>query len=113
MTQQWIKHIPAAKPQVLADLVDYQTGRIVSLTLAQQEQVSLTVFAFSQGEGVSTHSAPGDALVYMLDGEAEIMVGDEKILAVTGETVLMPANIPHGLQAVADFKMLLILVKGA
>ncbi|GBG55716.1 cupin [Sporomusaceae bacterium FL31] len=111
MTQKFIKNIDFGKALNLASLVDYQPGRVVSLTLVQNDTVSLTLFAFSKGEAISTHSAPGDALVYIIDGETEITIGGETLTARTGETVVMPANIPHGLEAVADFKMLLVVVK--
>lgn len=111
MTQKFIKNIEFGKALNLASLVDYQVGRVVSLTLVQNDTVSLTLFAFSQGEAISTHSAPGDALVYILDGETQITIGGETVTARAGETVVMPANIPHGLEAVANFKMLLVVVK--
>lgn len=111
MEQKFIKNIDFGKALTMAGLVDYQPGRVVSLTLVQNEAVSITLFAFSKGEAISTHSAPGDALVYLLDGEAEITVGANKLAARTGETVVMPANIPHGLEAVENFKMLLIVIK--
>lgn len=111
MEQKFIKNIEFKKALTMASLVDYQPGRVVSLTLVQNDTVSITLFAFGKGEAISTHSAPGDALVYILDGETEITIGGEKVTAHTGETVVMPANIPHGLEAVENFKMLLIVVK--
>ncbi|MCX7780281.1 MAG: cupin domain-containing protein [Negativicutes bacterium] len=111
MEQKYIKNIAFSKPLDFAGLVDYQPGRVVSLTLVQNEALSMTLFAFSQGEGVSTHSAPGDALVYILDGKANITIGGQTVTAKIGEAVVMPANIPHGLEAVQNFKMLLVLVK--
>lgn len=111
MEKKFIKNIEFSKALELANLVEYQEGRVVSLTLVQNEGLTLTLFAFAKGEGVSTHSAPGDAMVYMLDGEAEITVGEEKIIGRTGQTVVMPSDIPHGLDAVENFKMMLILVK--
>ncbi len=111
MSRKFIKNIDFSKALDLAGLVDYQPGRVVSLTLVQNEALSMTLFAFAKGEGVSTHSAPGDAMVYIIDGQAEITIGAEKLTAVTGQTVVMPADIPHGLEATEDFKMLLILVK--
>jgi quercetin dioxygenase-like cupin family protein len=111
MTRKFIKNIAFSQALDLAGLVDYQPGRVVSLTLVQNEALSMTLFAFAQGEGVSTHSAPGDALVYIIDGRAEVTIGGEKLTATAGQTVVMPADIPHGLEATEDFKMLLILVK--
>lgn len=111
MSRQFIKNIDPGKILPLAELVDYQSGRVVSLTFVQNDALSMTLFAFAAGEGVSTHSAPGDAMAYILDGEAEISIGDQTYRAKAGETVVMPADIPHGLEAVQNFKMLLILVK--
>lgn len=111
MSRKFIKNIDFSKALDLAGLVDYQPGRVVSLTLVQNEALSMTLFAFAKGEGVSTHSAPGDAMVYIIDGQAEITIGGEKLAAAAGQTVVMPADIPHGLEATEDFKMLLILVK--
>lgn len=108
---QFIKNIPVSELFPLAATVDYQPGRVVSLTLAQNDALSLTLFAFAKGEGVSTHSAPGDAMVYLLDGQAAIRIGETTLNAVTGEAVVMPANIPHGLEATENFKMLLIVIK--
>lgn len=111
MEQKFIKNIEFSKALQMASLVEYQPGKVISLTLVQNERVSITLFAFSQGEGISTHSAPGDALVYILDGEAEITVGDKIVNTGEGQVVVMPANIPHGLEARQNFKMLLIVIK--
>ena len=111
MPQELIKNITFSEPHVLADLVDYEQGRVVSRTLAQNKGVSLTLFAFDRGEGLSTHSAPGDALVQILDGEANIVIDGREVVAKTGEVVVMPQDIPHGLTAVQRFKMLLTVVK--
>lgn len=111
MEKKFIKNVEFGKALEMVNLVEYQPGRVVSLTLVQNEELTLTLFAFAKGEGVSTHSAPGDAMVYMLDGEAEITIGEEKLIAHAGETIVMPTNIPHGLNATEDFKMMLILVK--
>ena len=111
MDKKFLKNIPISQALKLADLVSYQPGQVVSLTFVQNEALSLTLFAFAKGEGVSTHSAPGDAMVYILDGTAAVTVGDKKITAGPGQAVVMPADSPHGLEAVESFKMLLILVK--
>lgn len=111
MDKQYIKNIEFGKALAFSDLVEYQSGRVVSLTLAQNDAMSMTLFAFGKGEGVSTHSAPGDALVYILDGQAQISIGDTSLRAGAGQAVVMPANIPHGLEAVENFKMLLIVIK--
>jgi len=107
----FIKNIPFAEPQVLAELVDYQEGRVVSRTFAQSVTMSLTLFAFDKGEGLSTHTAGGDAFVQILDGEASITIGEKSVKARAGEVVVMPANVPHSLQADHRFKMLLVVVR--
>lgn len=108
--QRFIKNIDLAKVLSLESLVDYQEGRVVSRTLSQGRALSVTLFAFDKNEEISTHSAPGDAMVYLLDGEAEVTIGGEKFVMKTGDTIVMPANIPHGLVARERFKMLLIVV---
>lgn len=114
MTQgSFIKNIPFAEPQVLADLVDYQEGRVVSRTFAQAATMSLTLFAFDAGEGLSAHTAAGDAFVQVLDGEASITIGPKTVKVKAGEVVVMPANVPHALEAVHRFKMLLVVVKAS
>jgi len=110
MEKQFIKNIEFSKALAMVTLVDYQPGKVVSLTLSQNQTLSMTLFAFAKGEAISSHSAPGDAMVYILDGKAEITIGNEKVTATSGQVVVMPAGIPHGLDAVEDFKMLLVLV---
>ncbi|AJQ28716.1 cupin domain-containing protein [Pelosinus fermentans] len=112
MEKKFIKNIEFSKALEMVKLVEYQDGRVVSLTLVQNDTLTLTLFAFAKGEAVSTHSAPGDAMVYILDGEASITVGENKFIATKGQTLVMPSNIPHGLDATENFKMMLILVKG-
>ncbi len=108
-----IKNIAFSEPQVLADLVDYEEGRVVSRTFAQNKSMSLTLFAFDKGEGLSAHAAAGDAFVQILDGQAAITIGAKDVLVRTGEVVVMPANVPHALHASERFKMLLTVVKSA
>jgi len=110
MSTHFIKNIEFGKALSLASLVDYQPGRIVSLTFAQNDAVSMTLFAFAQGEGVSTHSAPGDAMVYILDGRAAVTIGDKTTAAGAGDVLVMPAHVPHGLEATENFKMLLVVI---
>ena len=106
-----IKNIPYSEPHVLVDLVDYEKGRIVSRTFAQNEGLSLTLFAFDEGEGLSTHAAPGDAMVQVLDGEVMLTIGGKEVVAKAGEVVVMPADVPHSVNATKPFKMLLTVVK--
>jgi quercetin dioxygenase-like cupin family protein len=109
----FIKNIPLSERHTLAELVDYEEGRVVSRTFAQNSSLSLTLFAFDQGEGVSTHTAPGDALVHVLDGEATVNIDGNELVIGTGQIVVMPANVPHAVTAVKRFKMLLTVVKHA
>ncbi|MFC2017720.1 cupin domain-containing protein [Chloroflexota bacterium] len=95
----------------LADQVEYAEGSVVSRTILQKQVGTLTLFAFDQGQGLSEHSAPFDALVQVLDGEAEITIGGKPIRTKAGQTVLMPANVPHALQSVSRFKMLLTMIR--
>ena len=106
-----IKNFPIAEVVNLAEMVTYQPGQVVSRTVSQNKLGSLTLFAFPEGEGLSTHTTPADALVYILDGEAQIEIGDAEMVVATGESVIMPANVPHALLAKVPFKMLLIIVK--
>lgn len=108
--EHFIKNIEFAKVLDLESLVEYQEGQVVSRTLAQGKPVSVTLFAFDKGEEISSHSSTGDAMVYILDGEAEVTVGEEKFLLKKGQTIIMPANIPHALLAKEKFKMLLVVV---
>lgn len=107
----FIKNIAFSEGQRLTDLVDYEEGRVVSRTFAQNPSVSITLFAFDKGEGVSTHTAPGDAMLQVLDGEALVNIDGKQMTLGAGEVVVMPANIPHSVDAVERFKMLLTVVK--
>ena len=105
------RKIEAARAHALAALVDYAEGSIVSRTLVDKEQGTLTLFAFDEGQSLSTHTAPFDAYVNVLDGRAELTVGDKKVTAEAGQIVLMPANVPHAVRAVGRFKMMLIMIR--
>lgn len=107
----FIKNIPFSEALDMRDLVNYESGRVVSRTLAQKQGVGITLFAFDKGEEVSTHTAPGDALVYILDGKARITINGKIVETKAGDSVVMPANSPHALEAVEQFKMLLVVVK--
>ena len=106
-----IKNIDFSEVHNIADLVDYEGGRVVSRTFAQNPTLSLTLFAFDAGEGVSTHTAAGDAMVHVLDGEAVVNIDGKEMTAGTGQVVVMPADVPHSVTAVQRFKMLLTVVK--
>jgi quercetin dioxygenase-like cupin family protein len=95
----------------LAGLVNYQDGAIVSREIVSQPAGTVTAFAFDQGQQLSEHTAPFDAMVIDLDGEADITIGGKANRVRPGEMIIMPAGVPHALQAVARFKMLLVMIK--
>jgi quercetin dioxygenase-like cupin family protein len=95
----------------LIDLIDYQEGSIVSRTLIDKDTGTLTLFAFDKGQGLSEHTAPFDALVYLLDGEAEVAISGKSFNLKEGKIIIMPANRPHALRAIKSFKMLLVMIK--
>ena len=100
-----------AKAVSLAGLVEYQPGSVVSREVVKKPTGTVTVFAFDGGQGLSEHTAPFDALVYLLDGEAEITIAGKPIVAKAGDMVIMPANQPHALQAEQAFKMMLVMIR--
>ncbi len=96
-----------------ADMVQYQENSVVSSEIIKNQAGTVTLFAFDRGQGLSEHTAPFDALVNVLDGEAEIKISGKPFKMAAGEMIIMPANEPHSLQAVEKFKMLLVMVKGS
>ena len=110
MNNKIMKNIEASKAQILADLVAYQEGQVVSKTLVQNPNVSLTLFSFDRGEEISSHSSHGDAMVYVMDGLAEITIGENKHQVKSGETIIMPAEVPHAVYALEPMKFMLTVV---
>lgn len=96
---------------VVAEAVVYSAQAVVSKTIVKKDTGNVTLFAFDQGEGLSEHTAPFDALVNVLDGKAEITLGGQPHLLEAGEAIIMPAGIPHALKAVERFKMMLVMIK--
>ena len=96
----------------LKQSVDYSEGGIVSKQVVKNNSGNLTLFSFDKGQGLSQHTAPFDAVVQILDGEAEVILDGVPHLLKEGETIIMPANVPHALNAVERFKMLLTMIKG-
>ncbi len=94
-----------------ADSVDYAPGGIVSKQVIKTERGNVTLFAFDQGQGLSEHSAPFDALVQVVDGECEVIIGGKPYALKTNQSIIMPANIPHALKATASFKMVLTMIR--
>ena len=105
------RKLAPAKAHDLAGLVGYSEGSIVSRTLAENKAGSLTLFAFDADQNLSEHSAPYDAFVQILDGEAELKIGGKPVTARAGQLVIMPANVPHALKAKRRFKMLLTMIR--
>ena len=99
------------QPLSLVDLVNYQEGSVVSRTLINEKTGTVTLFAFDEGESRSEHTAPFDALVHLLEGEAEVAISGKPFHLRQGEIVLMPANEPHALKALTRFKMLLTMIR--
>ena len=110
MSLKILKNIDRSVPLDLRALVTYQQGQIVSRTLAQNKSVSLTLFAFDAGEEISSHESKGDAMVQVLDGTAKITVGGEVFHLSAGQTIVMPAGVPHALLAETPFQMFLTVV---
>lgn len=95
----------------MAGMVAVQPGAVVSRTVISKPAGTVTLFAFDQGQGLSTHSTPYDAMVWILSGSAQITIDDKSLLARTGDMVIMPANHPHALNAAEPFKMALVMIK--
>ena len=95
----------------LVDMVDYQKEAVVSKTIIEKKTGTVTLFAFDQGQGLSEHTTPFDAMVQVLDGEVEIKISGKYYNLKQGDMIIMPANEPHALKAVAKFKMMLIMIR--
>lgn len=103
------KNIEKQTKLQLKDQIAYQSGQVVSKTLVQNEQVSMTIFSFDRGEEISTHAAAGDAMVTVLEGTGRFTVGGEVFILKEGETLIMPKDIPHAVYGEEKFKMQLIV----
>lgn len=95
----------------MVDLVDYQNGSVVSRMLINKKSGSITLFAFDKGQKLNEHTAPFDALAHILDGKTEIIISDEKFVLKQGDMIIMPANKPHAVNAIENFKMMLTMIK--
>jgi quercetin dioxygenase-like cupin family protein len=105
------KNTLTAQAANLTDLIAYQADSVVSRTIIDKTAGTITLFAFDNGQGLSEHTAPYDALVYVLDGEAEAVISGKPVRLKKGELTIMPANQPHALSAVTKFKMLLVMIR--
>jgi len=106
-----MEETPMAQVMNLAGMVAYQEGSVVSRTLIDKKVGTVTLFAFAVGQGLSEHTAPFDAMVYLLDGEADVSISGKPYHLKNGDMLIMPANKPHALKATRDFKMLLVMVR--
>lgn len=95
----------------LNEMIDYQDDSVVSREIIRKDTGTVTLFAFDRGQGLSEHTAPFDAMVQVIDGEAEIIISGEKNRVAAGEIIIMPANEPHAVMAVEPFKMLLTMIR--
>ncbi len=109
-TKQRVKDLKAKALDISA-LLDYQDDAIVSREIIKKDTGTVTLFAFDKGQGLSEHTAPFDALVYIVDGSVEIMISGKPSKVNKGEMIIMPANKPHALKAIKQFKMLLVMIK--
>jgi len=109
MGETTVEHDPDVRP--LADLVGYEDASVVSRTLIDKPEGTVTLFAFDAGQGLSEHTTPFDALVTVLDGSAEITIAGRAVTVGQGEMVIMPADVPHAVRADERFKMMLVMIK--
>ncbi len=106
-----INNIEHAKVIKLSSLINSKSGEVVSKTLTKNDNINMSLFSFEKGEGLSTHVAPGDALIYAINGKCKIVINSKECIIKTGEVIVLPANIPHSLESISAFKMLLVLIK--
>ncbi len=102
---------PGLEVQKLGGMVGYQKGSVVSREMIRKPTGTVTLFAFDEGQGLSEHVAPFDALVYVLEGDVEVKISGKPYLLKSGETITMPAGQPHSLNAISKFKMLLVMIR--
>jgi quercetin dioxygenase-like cupin family protein len=105
------ENIKPGEVMKLADVVDYQTGAVVSREILSKSTGTVTVFAFDTGQGLSEHTAPYDALVHVIDGDVEITIAGKPLKLIAGDLVIMPANKTHALKALTRFKMVLTMLR--
>jgi len=107
----YIKKLPQSKVIDLKEIITVEEQQVSSLTLVQRPDLALTLLSLDKGSSIGGHSSPGDAMVNILSGQAEITIGENQYTVQAGESIVMPANIPHALYAAEAFQMLLIVVK--
>ena len=111
MSDQALDQALTAKAKPLVELLQYQDGSVVSRVLLKNKGGTVTLFAFDQGEGLSEHTAPFEALVLLVDGEAEVEIAGKVYCVRAGEAITLPANIPHAVRATVRFKMMLTMIR--
>ena len=109
-TPKYLRNIPHDEAVVLGSLIQAGEGQVASKTLVQNGHVGITLFSFSAGTSISAHESKGDALVNVLEGTAELVVGDKTHRVSAGESLVMPAGVPHSVAGVDDMKMMLVVV---
>ena len=107
-----VKTFQKGKSMSLADMIEYSAEGVISKQVLKSKAGNITLFSFDKGQGLSEHEAPFDAMVQILDGKAKIIIDGKPLTLKTGQSVIMPANIPHALSAPEKFKMLLTMIKG-
>ena len=100
-----------AKVFSFSDSVEYASGGILSKTVLKKETGNISLFSFAEGEALSEHTAPFDAMIQVVDGKGEVIIGGKSFILESGQTIIMPANIPHAVKAVERFKMVLTMIK--
>ncbi|MDF2939172.1 MAG: cupin [Paenibacillaceae bacterium] len=112
MTQgDFIKKLPVSEVMDLKQFISIDPQQVSSLTLVQRPNLAMTLLSLDKGSSIGGHSSPGDAMVNVLSGQTEVTIGSDKYTVSAGETIIMPANVPHALYAVEAFQMLLVVVK--
>lgn len=112
MQEKYIKNMDFEEVLNFKDLIGYVEGGVESRTLVQRDDFSMTLFAFEQGEGVSAYSMPGDTMIYVYEGETEVVIGEnKKIIVQEGETVVIPPNTLHSLDVIQRAKLMIVIVK--
>jgi len=111
MKDKMLKNVPFEEVVDLKSLIAYSDHNVSSKTLVQRKDMSMTLLSFDKGEGLSTHAAAGDAMVIALEGSVKLIIGETEVIVKEGESAVMPANIPHSVDALEKFKMLLIVIK--
>ncbi|MNI21487.1 DNA-binding transcriptional repressor PuuR [compost metagenome] len=108
---EFIKKLPVSAVIDLKDIITVEDQQVSSLTLVQRPNLAMTLLSLDKGTSIGGHSSPGDAMVNVLSGQTEITIGDDKYTVHAGESIVMPANVPHALYATEAFQMLLVVVK--